>query len=248
MRGDLRHQGGRRRSLPSPQLAVALKTAAVITARDEAESLADTLHAIRDVSRLIVADDGSRDATPDIALALGAEVVTASSPGKPAGKGHALRLGLLHARDHAPDAVLLADADLGRSAALLAALLLALDEHHPAAIAAFPPAAAKGGFGLVKSFARRAIARRTGYAPSEPLSGQRALLAPAIDALQHGIAPGFGAEAGMTLDLLSASIKPLEIPLPLTHRPTGRGLPGFAHRARQGLDIIRALRGARILW
>jgi glucosyl-3-phosphoglycerate synthase len=229
---------------------VALKTAAVIPARDEAATLADTLHALHTIpnlSHLIVADDGSRDATLDIACNLGAELVPASPPGRPAGKGHALRLGLLRARNHAPDAVLLADADLGRSAALLAALLAALDEHHPATVAAFSLAATKGGFGLVKSFARRAIARRTGYAPSEPLSGQRALLVPALDGLP-GIAPGFGAEVGMTLDLLAAGIKPLEIPLPLTHRPTGRNLPGFAHRARQGLDIVRALRGARIPW
>ena len=229
---------------------MALTTAAVIPARDEAATLADTLDALRTIpnlSHLIVADDGSRDATPDIAFALGAELVAASPPGKPAGKGHALRLGLLRARNHAPDAVLLADADLGPSAALLATLLAALDEQRPAAVAAFPPAATKGGFGLLKSFARRAIASRTGYAPSEPLSGQRALLASALDILP-GVAPGFGAEVGMTLDLLTAGIKPLELPLALTHRSTGRNLPGFAHRARQGLDVVRALRGARIPW
>jgi glycosyltransferase involved in cell wall biosynthesis len=229
---------------------VALTTAAVIPARDEAATLAETLRALRSavrLSHLIVADDGSRDATAEVARTLGAEVVPASPPGKSGGKGHALRLGLLRARAHDPDAVLLADADLGRSAANLADLLAALDEHHPVAVAAFPPAAPKGGFGLVKNHARRAIARRTGYAPSEPLSGQRALLAHALDALP-GIAPGFGAEVGMTLDLLSAGIKPLEPPLPLTHRPTGRNLLGFAHRARQGLDVARALRGARIPW
>jgi glucosyl-3-phosphoglycerate synthase len=229
---------------------VALSTAAVIPARDEAATLPDTLRALLeaiDPSHLIVADDGSRDATPEISRRLGADVVPASPPGRSSGKGHALRLGLLRAREHDPDAVLLADADLGSSAARLTDLLAALDEDHPAAIAAFPPAADKGGFGLVKSFARRAIARRTGYAPSEPLSGQRALLTPTLDTLP-GIAPGFGAEVGMTLDLLSAGIKPLEIPLPLTHRPTGRNLPGFAHRARQGLDVVRALRGARIPW
>jgi glucosyl-3-phosphoglycerate synthase len=229
---------------------VALTAAAVIPARDEAATLADTLQALRaipNLSHLIVADDGSRDATPDIALTLGVELVRASPPGKRAGKGHALRLGLLRARDHAPDAVLLADADLGPSAALLVSLLDTLDEHHPAAIAAFPPAATKGGFGLVKSFARRAIASRTGFVPSEPLSGQRALLTSALDILP-GVAPGFGAEVGMTLDLLAAGIKPLELPLALTHRPTGRNLPGFAHRARQGFDVVRALRGARIPW
>jgi glucosyl-3-phosphoglycerate synthase len=229
---------------------VALTTAAVIPARDEAATLPQTLRALVDAvhpSRIVVADDGSRDATRELARSLGAEVVAASPPGTRGGKGHALRLGILEARKSDPGAVLLADADLGGSARLLAALLAALDEAHPAAVAAFPPATG-GGFGLVKGLARREISRRTGYAPSEPLSGQRALLAPALDALQNGIAPGFGAEVGMTLDLLSAGIKPLEIPLPLTHRPTGRGLPGFAHRARQGLDIIRALQGARIPW
>jgi glucosyl-3-phosphoglycerate synthase len=100
----------------------------------------------------------------------------------------------------------------------------------------------------VKNLSRRAILRRTGYAPSQPLSGQRALLISALNALPQGIAPGFGAEVGMTLDLLSSGIKPLEIPLPLTHRPTGRNLSGFAHRARQGLDIARALHGVRIPW
>jgi glucosyl-3-phosphoglycerate synthase len=228
---------------------VALRTAAVVPARDEAATLAETLQALQDAvdpRPLILVDDGSRDATSTVARDLGAEVLRASPPGRSAGKGHALRLGLLRARDYDPDAILLLDADLGASSRHLAALLAAVDEDHPVAVAAFPPAE-KAGFGLVKGFSRRAIARRTGYAPSEPLSGQRALLARALDTLP-GLAPGFGAEVGMTLDLLSAGLKPLEIPLPLTHRPTGRDLPGFAHRARQGLDVLRALNGARIPW
>jgi glucosyl-3-phosphoglycerate synthase len=229
---------------------VVLSTAAVIPARDEAATLAETLDGLQNITGLwhiIVADDGSRDATPEIARKLGAEALPVSPPEKSGGKGHALRLGLIHARELKPDAVLLADADLGPSAARLADLLAALDGHHPVAVAAFPPAATTGGFGLVKNFSRRAILRRTGYAPSEPLSGQRALLTPALDALP-GIAPGFGAEVGMTLDFLIAGVKPLEIPLPLTHRPTGRNLSGFIHRARQGVDIARALRGTRIPW
>jgi glucosyl-3-phosphoglycerate synthase len=231
---------------------VVLSTAAVIPARDEAATLAETLHALQKIAGLsciIVADDGSRDATPEIARQLATELVSASPPGRSGGKGHALRLGLLRASELEPDAVLLADADLGPSAAHLAALLDALDEHHPAATAAFSSAVGsdRGGFGLVKNFSRRAILRRTGYAPSEPLSGQRALLAPVLASLP-GIAPGFGAEVGMTLDLLSAGIKPLELPLPLTHRPTGRNFSGFIHRARQGLDVVHALRGERIPW
>jgi glucosyl-3-phosphoglycerate synthase len=230
---------------------VRLSTAAVIPARDEAATLAETLDALRSVpglSRIFVVDDGSRDATAEVARGFGAEVLPGSPPGKARGKGHALRAGLIRAREQSPDAFLLADADLGPSAARLAGLIGALDKDHPAVVAAFPPAAAKAGFGLVKNLSRHAILRRTGYAPSEPLSGQRALLPSALEALHRGIAPGFGAEVGMTLDLLSAGIKPLEIQLPLTHRSTGRNLSGFAHRARQGLDVARALRGSRIPW
>jgi glucosyl-3-phosphoglycerate synthase len=230
---------------------VRLSTAAVIPARDEAETLAKTLEALQSIpslSRIFVVDDGSRDATAEIARTLGAEVLPASPPGKNRGKGHALRAGLALVRELSPDAFLLADADLGPSAGRLSHLIDALDEDHPAVVAAFPPSATRGGFGLVKSLSRRAILRRTGYAPSEPLSGQRALLPSALAAMRRGIAPGFGAEVGMTLDLLSAGIKPLEVPLPLTHRPTGRNLSGFTHRARQGLDVARALRGARIPW
>lgn len=219
----------------------------MIPARDEAATLAETLDAMRLIpalSRVFVVDDGSRDATAEIARDSGAQVL--SAPG--AGKGHALRLGLIRAREHTPDALLLADADLGPSAAHLAGLLDALDDDHPAVVAAFPPAATEGGFGLVKRFSQRAILLRTGCAPFEPLSGQRALLTSALEALHRGIAPGFGAEVGMTLDLLSAGIKPLEMPLPLRHRATGRNLSGFTHRARQGLDVARALSGARIPW
>jgi len=229
---------------------VVLSTAAVIPARDEAATLAETVRALQYISSLshiVVADDGSRDATPEIARQLGTELVCVSPPGRSGGKGRALRLALLHARELEPGAVLLADADLGRSATYLAALLAVLDEHNPIVVAAFPPAGTEGGLGLVKNFSRRAILRRTGYAPSEPLSGQRALLTPLLATLP-GIAPGFGAEVGMTLDFLSRGIKPLELPLPLTHRPTGRNLAGFVHRARQGFDIVRALRGERIPW
>ncbi len=228
-----------------------LFTAAVIPARNEAEILGETLAALRTIaglSRILVVDDGSQDATARIARSHRAEVLSASPPGKSRGKGFALRVGLAHARNRGVEAVLLADADLGPSASRLGELLDALYRHPPIVVASFPPAGAPAGFGLVKSLSRRAILQRTGYAPFQPLSGQRALLISVLDTLRRGIAPGFGAEVGMTLDLISAGIKPAEIPLPLTHRSTGRNLSGFAHRAQQGLDIARALRGARIPW
>lgn len=230
-----------------------LRTVVIIPARDEEDRIARTLQSLTTVPgllSLVVVDDGSQDATADAARKLGAEVVPSTATGRPAGKGRALLSGLTLAREAAPDAVLLADADLGPSASRLSALLEALDTEHPIAIAAFPRSAATGGgFGLVKRHARRAIAARNtlGYIPAEPLSGQRALLAPAVETLP-GIAPGFGAEVGMTLDLLRAGIVPLDVPVSLSHRPTGRTPSGFYHRGRQGLDVLRALRGERLPW
>lgn len=226
---------------------------AVVAARNEEERLPATLDALLglpNLSRLILADDGSRDGTVPLARAAGAEVVSLTSS---QGKGAALRAGILLAREPSSNPalfaqpLLLADADLGSSAAHLGALLGALDESHPFCVAAFPKGVTTGGFGLVKELSRRAIAWRTNFAPLEPLSGQRALLPRALDVLP-GIAPGFGAEVGMTLDLLSAGIDPTEVPLPLAHRATGKTFQGFTHRARQGLDVLRALRGDRLPW
>lgn len=224
-------------------------TVVIVPARDEAERIAGTLAALEGIpglSALIVVDDGSLDNTAEVSRLHGAEMVASSPPGCSRGKGQALLLGLTRARNLSPQVLLLADADLGASASELSALITALDDEHPVAVAAFPPARG-GGFGFVKSFARRDIARRTGRDFAEPLSGQRALLLPALDALP-GIAPGFGAEVGMTLDWLAAGIEPQEIPLPLSHRPTGRSSAGFAHRARQGRDVLRALSGTRCPW
>lgn len=225
------------------------KTTAVVPAHNEADSVSKTLEAIWEieaVERIILVDDGSRDQTPVLARSGGAEVLRASQPGKPRGKGAALVSGLIRARCYKPEAILIADADLGSSATRLSRLISEVENGSPAVIATFPPAIG-GGFGLVKSYARRKISHRTGYSPQEPLSGQRALLLEALETLP-GIAPGFGAEVGMTLDLLAAGIEPFETPVQLEHRATGRTLSGFTHRARQGLDIVRALHGTRIPW
>ncbi|MGB3635295.1 MAG: glycosyltransferase [Rubrobacteraceae bacterium] len=226
-----------------------LRTIAIVPAHNEAERIPSTLEALwnlEEIERVILVDDGSRDSTSTLAAAMDAEVLAAAGPGTPRGKGHALVAGLSRARRYSPEAFLIADADLGESAMHLSSLIIELDDSSPVTIAAFPPAKG-GGFGLIKNYARREIYRRTGYSPSEPLSGQRAILFEALETLP-GIAPGFGAEVGMTLDLLAADIKPLEIPLHLEHRPTNRTVTGFTHRARQGFDILRALRGNRIPW
>lgn len=225
-----------------------LRTVAVIPAKNEADRISETLGAVSEipgVAEIIVVDDAGTDGTGQTARAFGAEVVRTLGA---SGKGGAMLAGFLCARRRDPEAILVLDADLGETASGLAKLLDGLTPESPVAIAAFPASiAGGGGFGIVKRFARRSIASRTGFDPVEPLSGQRVLLADALYSLP-GIAPGFGAEVGMTLDLLAAGITPNEIPIELTHRATGKSLRGFSHRARQGLDVLRALRGERLSW
>ena len=46
-------------------------------------------------------------------------------------------------------------------------------------------------------------------------------------------------EIGITIDAVRAGHRLVEIELELGHRPSGRTLAGFAHRARQLLDFVR---------
>src|SRR5690606_22145758 len=95
----------------------------LIAARDEAQRLPATLAALAAAlpgARVVVADDGSRDATATVARDAGAEVVRSE---RPLGKGGAATLAARAVLDAttAPDppVVLLCDADLGRSAGRL---------------------------------------------------------------------------------------------------------------------------------
>ena len=212
---------------------------ALVPARDEADRVGATVAALRAipaVAEVVVVDDGSTDATASEALAAGAVVLQIP---RPAGKGRALE-GALR-RLPSPDVWLFADADLGATAgALEAVLALVLAGEADLAIATFPPGQGGGGFGIVKRLAARAIRLLTGFEAAEPLSGQRAMTSTALSACRP-IARGFGVETAMTIDAVRAGLGVLEVPVPLSHRATGRDLRGFAHRGRQSVDIALAV-------
>jgi glucosyl-3-phosphoglycerate synthase len=44
----------------------------------------------------------------------------------------------------------------------------------------------------------------------------------------------------MTIDAARLGFRVREIAVPLRHAPTGRDVPGFLHRARQGRDLLAA--------
>lgn len=215
----------------------------IITARDEARTLPATLAALASAfpdALVLVADDGSRDATNRVAAGAGAEVLSGERTGKGgAATRAARRVAELASDDEA--IVLLCDADLGESAGRLGRLT---DEihggHADLAVAAFARPQ-RAGFGIAVGFARRAIRRRYGRQMRAPISGQRALRAGTLSRLVP-FGPGFGMELGMTLDALRAGLEVVEVDVDLSHRATGRTPAGFVHRARQLVDFVRVYR------
>ncbi len=224
------------------------QVAVVIPAKDEEDRIAATVRAARSlpaVDVVVVVSDGSSDHTAQYAHESGA--VTVQVPYN-RGKASAMVAGAdaVHVLDEAehrviPRHLLFLDADLGESAADAAPLIdPVLRGQTDMTIAVFPRTARGGGHGLATRLARHAILEFTGWAPRQPLSGQRCLTRAAFDAGQP-LAAGFGVETGLTVDLLRAGFRAMEIPVPLRHRVTGKDLRSQLHRARQFRDIARAI-------
>ena len=200
----------------------------LVAARDEADRIAATIAALRrgfPSAEVIVVDGDSRDATAQVAEDAGAAVIRLGRQGK----GEALSAG---ERAAPPGPLLLCDADLRGSLAPLA------DKDADLVVAAFSRRTG-GGFGIVKRVARDLIAVRTGFAPREPLSGQRRLSERAR-AATFPLGPGFGCEVRMTIDAVRSGLSVQEVEVDLEHRATGRDLPGFVHRGRQLVDVLLA--------
>jgi len=207
---------------------VAEPVAILVAARDEERTIAATVAALEaqfPSAAVVVADDGSRDATASEAERAGAQVVRLPRRGK----GQALTL----AERQAPaGALLLADADLVGDLGPLAST----DADVAIAVFAEPRG---GGFGIAKGAARRLVRALSGFEAQEPLSGQRSLSAAAREAC-FPLAPGFGCEVRMTVDAARAGLRVVELELPLAHDATRRDLRGLAHRGRQLLDALIA--------
>jgi hypothetical protein len=215
-----------------------LSVVALVAAHDEASSVGATVHALlglSTVTRVVVIDDGSRDETAGEARAAGATVLRLP---RNAGKGDAVRAGV-HAT---PDAeiYLLVDADVGVTASA-ARLLLGpvLDGEADMTVGVLPSAGGRGGFGLVRNLSAAGARRATGWRPAAPLSGQRAVRGELLRRVD--LAPRFGLETALNIDAVRAGARVVEVPVVMEHRHTGRGPGGFAHRAAQGADVVRAL-------
>ncbi len=224
---------------------------------------------IPDVDIIVVVDDGSTDGTGPDAAAAGAIVVRHSrNRGKAAAMetgaeavgvieaeqaaarrsapAQVTRAEVLPAGPSAQDArhprhLLFLDADLAETAehaGPLAAPVLA--GQADMTIAVFSQRVKRGGHGIVLGLSGAGIERATGWRPAEPLNGQRCLTRAAFEAARP-LAARWGAETGLTIDLLRKGMRVIEVEVPLAHRATGQDLGSQLHRVRQLAGVARAL-------
>jgi hypothetical protein len=146
-----------------------------------------------------------------------------------------------------PRPLLFLDADLETTAGNAAPLVLpVLAGEADMTIATLPPQSEQGGGrGLVVNLSRKGIASATGFSATQPLSGQRCLTREAFNAATP-LAPGFGVETGLTIDLLRKGFRVREVEVDLHHRVTGTDVGAQLHRARQYRDVARALAVRRL--
>src|ERR1017187_9837373 len=228
--------------------------AVVIAARNEADRIAATVAAATGLAGLVVVvDDGSRDATAALAERAGAVVMRHP---RNQGKGAAMETGAeairlvdqTEHRDH-PRHLLFLDEDLGDTATHAGPLMdPVLAGTADMTIAVFAATVKLGGHGLVVGLSGAGIRRGTGWAPPQPpdgqprqpLNGQRCLTGAAFEAARP-LAPGWGVETALTIDLLRRGLRITEVEVGLAHRATGTGLRGPVNRAHQLTDVARAL-------
>lgn len=214
------------------------ETVAVVPAYNAAASVGATVRALLDdsrVARVVVVDDGSSDATADEARAVGDRVIVVRHAVN-GGKGAAMVTGAAAAPD--ADTLVFVDADLGSTAGSVVDLV---ESARPDALVVGVPVSAdgRGGFGIVRDLASSGIESAVGVRPRSALSGQRVIPRELFD--QITIAHRFGVETAMTIDAVRLGYTLIEVDIAADHHHRGKTAAGFAHRAGQGVDIVRAL-------
>ncbi len=231
------------------------RVAAIIPAHNVGPDIASTVRscrAIPGVDLLVVVDDGSEDDTARNARQAGAVVVRHSVT---RGRASAIETGVKVAamRDRAdwPARLLLVlSADLGESAVEASALVEAVRTQQTDCACAAPPASSPlVGHTLAENRARWGIRLLTGWEPQAPLAEQRCLTRTAVTRAMP-FSAGYGVEVGMTIDLVVAGFRVVEVPCTFVHLGSDRTI-GELNRVARLRDTLlaieqRVLRGVRL--
>ncbi|SEV91946.1 S-layer glycoprotein N-glycosyltransferase AglJ [Halobacterium jilantaiense] len=211
---------------------------ALVPTRNEAATIADVVDGLYDVGigHVLVVDGNSRDDTPQIAEAHGAEVVQQTGDGK----GQAVRQGVERIDE---SYILLLDGDgtnPPEQAPRLLGPLVGGDAEHVVGdrTADMQPGAMSGLNQFGNRLINRAFRRIHGEDYGDILSGYRAFTAESFDRMFLS-AEGFGIETEMAVECARHEI-PVEV-VPTTYRPRPEGSETNLHPISDGARIIVTL-------
>ncbi len=207
------------------------RVAAIIPCHDARNYIAATVRACRAipaVDLIVVVDDGSTDGTAQVARSAGAVAVRHSVA---RGRASALETGVkvVAMRDRADwparNILFLTD-DLGDSAIEANALVEAVNSGLADCAVGVPPSTEGTRPSATSIMAWKGIRQTTGWDSTGPLSLHRCLTREAVSAAMP-FANGWGADVGMTVDLLNQGFSIVEIPCNFhhlgEHQPEPRG-------------------------
>jgi glycosyltransferase involved in cell wall biosynthesis len=221
-------------------------TLIIIPALNEEESLPATLKELREVvpdHDALVIDDGSTDATAEVARRAGA--VSAELPFT-LGVGGAVRTGLHYAQQRGYDRAVVIDADGQHDPSGITALLGALDRGADMAVGTrFTPGTPEYRIGRTRRQAMRVLALVvrviTGQRYSDVTSGFRAFDRPVIELLAREYPVEYLADTVEALLIVRYSGFRVD-EVPITMRPRAAGVPS-TRRAKLVINYLRLLVG-----
>ena len=205
----------------------------VLPARNEAEGLRRTLPGLRAAlpgAEVIVVDDGSTDATAEVAAAHGARVL--ANP-YAMGNGAAIKRG---ARAAGGEVIVFMDADGQHDPACIAQLLAGLEQGYDMVVGARGrDGQANAGRGLANALYNRLASWMTGHKVLDLTSGFRAVRAARFREFMHLLPNGFSYPTTSTMAFFRSAYPVAYVPVPVARRV------GTASHIRPLKDGIRFL-------
>lgn len=212
----------------------------VVPVYNEADLIINTIESLKKVAcidEIVVVNDGSSDNTLDVVNKLNISVIDL---GKNYGKGYAMKKAI-DTLDY--DYIGFVDGDLGETSIQVESLILpVINGEADVSIAKFPDrntmTDTKGGFGIVKKFAKGGVYFFTKKEIDTSLSGQRVYKKEVVDKIDY-IPNRYGIEVAMTIQTINNGFSIIEVPVTMEHRYSERNLKGFIHRGKQFRDILK---------